>query len=85
MVVDGESEQLNAVVCSPPPFFSSWCGSMNLQNGFKDGMTASEEVQEADAVCMCFDVFVTCGITCWPVMGETSAWFTCRVGGYNRL
>ncbi len=51
---------------------------MNLQNGFKYGMTTSEEIQEADTVYMCFNVFVTRGITCWPDMGGTQAWFTCR-------
>ena len=59
--------------------------NMNPQNGFKDGMTANEEVQEADAVWMCLDVFVTRGVACWPVMGGTPAWFTCRVGDHVRF
>ena len=59
--------------------------SMNLQNGFKDGMTTSEEVQEVDTVWMYLDVFTTRVIACWSVVGGTPAWFTCRVGGHNRF
>ena len=86
MVVDGGSEQLNTVVFfTTVPFLAGVVFNMNLQNGFKDGMTASEEVEEADAAWMCLGVFPTRGITYWPVVGGTPAWFTCRAGGHNRF
>ena len=51
MFVDGGLEQSSAVVCSPLFFFLvEVVFNANLQNGFKDAMTASKEVQETDAV-----------------------------------
>ena len=47
MVVDGGKEQPKAVVLfTTVPFLAGVVFSMNLQNGFKDGTTASEKVQE---------------------------------------
>ena len=86
MVVDGGKEQQKAVVFfTTVPFLAGMVLNMNLQNGFKDGTTASDEVQEADTAWMCLNVFVARGIAGWPVVGGTPAWFTCRVGGHDRF
>ena len=86
MVVDGGKDQQKAVVFfTTVPFLAGVVLSTNLQNGFKDGTTTSEETQEADTAWMCLNVLITRGIAGWPVAGETPAWFTCRVGGHDRL
>ena len=47
MVVDGGKEQPKAVVFfATVPFLAGMVFNMNPQNGFKDGTTASEKVQE---------------------------------------
>ena len=69
----GDRNSSNAVMFfSAVIFLAGVVLNTNTQKSFKDGMTASEEVREAEAVWICLDVLDTREIAYWPVTGGTS-------------